>query len=117
VGRAAVWAVVKEAEFEKWVMAVAEANGWCGHHNRKSIGSVSGVHHVRQHGHDDAYGALDWQFWNRAKRRYMQRELKTMRGTISRHQRRVVADLQACGVDAKVWRPCDEAEIRETFAA
>jgi hypothetical protein len=108
---------MSEDEFERWVVRVAKRFGWCGHHNRKSIGSVAGVHHFREDLHDDAYGALDWQFWNRDKRKYMQRELKTVTGRISRHQKRVLEDLVVCGVDAKVWRPTDQEEIWETFAA
>lgn len=116
-GRAAVWGTISEAEFERWVMRVAARFGWCGHHTRYSHASVAGIHHFRQDGHDDAYGALDWQFWHVAKRRYLQRELKAENGRLSRHQQRVLADLQACGIDARVWRPSDEQLILETFAA
>jgi hypothetical protein len=108
---------VSEAEFERWVVRVAARNGWCGHHVRISLAVVTGVHHVKRDLHDDAFGALDWQFWHPEKGRYMQRELKTQHGVVSRHQKRVVADLQRCGVDAKVWRPSDEDEIVATFSA
>jgi len=77
---------------------------------------VTGVHHTVRDGHDDAFGALDWQFWHTVKRRYLQRELKSQHGVVSRHQRRVLNDLQLCGIDAKVWRPSDEKEILATFS-
>lgn len=111
-----VAASIGEKEFEQWVMRQAHHYGWCGHHCRYSQASVAGVHHFRRDGHDDAFGALDWQFWNTRKRRYIQRELKTEVGRLSRHQKRVLEDLRLCGVDAGLWRPSDHLLIVETFA-
>jgi hypothetical protein len=110
-GRAAVRGVVSEDRFERWVISVARVSGWRGYHTRKSFGSVMGVSRL------DAYGWPDWAFWHMGKRRFLLRELKTQRGIVSAYQRTVIAELAACGVDAKVWRPSDEQEILETFAA
>jgi hypothetical protein len=109
-GRAAVTAIASEDQFERWVIAVARMGGWRGYHTRKSYGSVMGV------SQRDAYGWPDWCFWNEHKGRFLVRELKKQRGVIRPEQVVVIAELRACGVDAKVWRPSDEQEIRETFA-
>lgn len=45
------------------------------------------------------------------------RELKTARGRLSREQQVWLAQLQAAGQDAKVWRPADWDEIVTTLAA
>jgi hypothetical protein len=106
-----------EEEFAQHVKVLAKRYGWHGRHVRYSQGVVEGVHTTRQHGHSDAHGQLDWEFWHVEKRRYMQRELKTQQGVVLPDQKRTVAELQACGVDAKIWRPADEPEIIETFRA
>jgi hypothetical protein len=38
-------------------------------------------------------------------------ELKTMEGRLTPEQRRTKADLEACGYEVYVWRPCDREEI------
>jgi hypothetical protein len=102
---------VSEDQFERWVILRAQAHGWRGYHTRKSYGSVMGV------SREDAYGWPDWAFWHPVKGRFMLRELKTQTGRVLTPQRRVLEELRACGVDAKVWRPSDRGEILETFAA
>jgi len=103
--------LVSEDQFERWVVAVAKVYGWRGYHTRKSYGAVMGV------SREDAFGWPDWAFWHPRKRRFLLRELKTERGPLTRHQRRVLEELGTCGVDARVWRPSDERLILETFAA
>ena len=106
-GRAAVHALVTEDQFERWVIGVARRAGWHGVHTRKSFGVTMGVFI------EDAYGIPDWIFSN--GRRTIWRELKTMRGRVSRHQLVWIQRLVASGQDAKVWRPSDEQEILRTF--
>lgn len=106
-----------EEEFARHVKVLAKRYGWHGRHVRYSLGVVEGVHTTRVHGHSDAHGQLDWEFWHVEKQRYMQRELKTQRGVVLPDQKRTIAELQTCGVDAKVWRPSDEVEIIDTFRA
>ena len=65
----------------------------------------------------DAWGWPDWTFWHPRKGRFIVRELKGARGTLTSDQKRVLAELRECGVDAKAWWPRDSAEIIETFAA
>lgn len=102
---------ILEEKFERWVVALAELYGWRGHHTRKSYGVVMGVRK------EDAYGWPDWVFWHPRKHRFLVRELKTERGRVTGRQQTVLADLRACGLDTGVWRPSDEREIVETFAA
>jgi hypothetical protein len=109
-GRAAATPKASEDSFERWVVQVARAHGWKGHHTRKSFGVVTGV------SREDAYGWPDWIFWHPRKHRLIARELKTEHGRISVYQRAVLEDLVACGIDAKVWRPSDAQEVMETFA-
>jgi hypothetical protein len=65
----------------------------------------------------DCFGWPDWVFWHPRKLRFLVRELKAQHGVVSIHQKRVIAELAACGIDAKVWYPRDLQEIQETFAA
>lgn len=109
-GRAAVVGLTGEEQFEQWVVSRAEFGGWHGFHVRKSFGTVRGVPP------QGAFGWPDWCFWSERRRRFIARELKTQRGVVSSQQRIVLAQLVLCGIDAKVWRPSDEQEIRETFA-
>lgn len=98
------------------MVRIARSYGWCGHHNRRSEGSVAGVHTFRRDGHADAFGWPDWVFWHPTRHRFIVRELKVPSGVLSRHQRRTLADLCLAGIDAKVWLPADWPEIVETFA-
>jgi hypothetical protein len=106
-----------EEEFAQQVKRWARRYGWHGRHVRYSVGVVEGVHTTRIDGHSDAHGALDWEFWHVEKNRYLQRELKTQKGRVTRDQTRTIAELKMCGINAKVWRPSDEAEILATFRA
>lgn len=110
-GRAVIHALASEDQFERWVIAAAKVYGWRGYHTRKSYGSVMGVEKL------DAFGWPDWAFWHPRKGRFIMRELKSQTGRITAPQRRVLAELAACGVDIAVWRPSDEKHILETFAA
>ena len=100
-----------EERFEQRVILLAALHGWRGYHTRKSFGVVMGVNRL------DAYGWPDWAFWHPRKGRFMLRELKTQRGPVSPYQTQVIAELAACGIDTKVWRPSDWPEIEATFAA
>lgn len=44
-------------------------------------------------------------------------ELKSERGKVSAAQERVLALLDECGVDARVWRPSDWDDVAETLGA
>lgn len=90
---------------------MARLRGWRGYHTRKSYGVVMGV------SRGDAYGWPDWAFWHPGKGRFMLRELKSQRGEVQPQQKQVIAELAACGVDCKVWRPSDWPEIEATFVA
>ena len=100
-----------EERFEHWVIELAALYGWRGYKTRKSFGVVMGVSKA------DAYGWPDGVFWHPRKHRFLLRELKAEAGVVRPDQKRVIAELQACGVDAKVWWPADRDEIVETFAA
>jgi len=108
-GRAAVHALVTEDQFERWTAGVAKRGGWHGVHTRKSFGVMMGVFV------EDAFGIPDWIFSNGV--RTIWRELKSQRGRVSPQQRVWIDRLVSSGQDAKVWRPSDEREILETFAA
>jgi hypothetical protein len=111
--RAVLWRTLSEPNFQAWVMREAERNGVCGFHVRDSQGVVQGVHTKRQHGHSDAHGFPDWVF--KGPGGAIVRELKTEEGIVLPEQRRWLEDLSGAGWDAKVWRPSDEEEIRNTF--
>jgi len=100
-----------EEAFERQVVALAALYGWRGYHTRKSYGVVMGVHR------EDAFGWPDWAFWHPRKQRFLLRELKARGRHLMPSQRLVIAELQACGVDAKAWWPDDLQEILETFTA
>lgn len=100
-----------EEHFERRVVTLAAARGWRGYHTRRSFGTVMGVSQI------DAFGWPDWCFWHPAKRRFLIRELKAEGGRLTKYQTVVLAELELCGVDVKVWRPSDWTEIEETFAA
>ena len=43
-------------------------------------------------------------------------ELKTMAGRVSKSQRETLGELEACGYETYVWRPCDRDEIARVLA-
>ena len=100
---------ILEERFEQQVIKLARLCRWRGYHTRKSYGVVMGVSRL------DAYGWPDWAFWHPQKGLFMLRELKTQHGIVLPTQKQVIAELVACGVDAKVWRPSDWPEIQATF--
>jgi hypothetical protein len=108
-GRASTRGSISEERFEQQVILLARLRGWRGYHTRKSYGVVMGV------SPSDAYGWPDWAFWHPRKGLFMLRELKSQSGVVLPRQKQVIAELAACGVDCKVWRPSDWADIERTF--
>jgi hypothetical protein len=113
-GRAVLLRHTSEANFEDWVIRMAERYGWCGFHVRISLAAVRGVHTARRHKHADAYGWPDWIFY-KAGGPILYRELKTDLGYVRGDQKECHARLRSAGADVGVWRPSDEALILATF--
>jgi len=109
-GRRQLLRAVTEAEFQRWVEAVAERNGWCTYHVRRSDDVSTGVHTLRNSDHLDSHGFPDLVLAR--DKVVLFRELKTDTGVVSRHQKhwgRVLPDWD-------VWRPSDEERILAELA-
>lgn len=115
-GRAMLLRHTSEANFAAWVVREAERAGWCGWSVRQSLAVVQGVHTQRRHGHSDAHGWPDWIFL-KPGHRMLAVELKTSEGRLTLDQRRTHAVLSSIQDPplVVVWRPTDEALVRETF--
>jgi len=116
-GREILLSAVGEEEFARHLKVLARRGGWCGYHVRYSEAVVEGVHTMRQDGHSDAHGMVDWLFVNEQPGLpVLLPELKSERGRVSADQQRWLRLLQAArGVMATVWRPTDEDLIRATM--
>ena len=105
---------MKERDFQRSVIDLAEILGWRVYHVadvRGRLRSGSGV------------GFPDLVMVSERQRKTLFRELKTDTGEITEAQAGWLAALQAAGMDADVWRPHDfhppdrriEAELRGTW--
>lgn len=92
---------ITEAAFQAGVVKMARLLGWSVFHPRIMIGSASGW--------------PDLVLWRPG--RFLLRELKSDTGRLSPQQEHTLAELQAAGVDAGVWRPADWPTIEETLRA
>lgn len=113
-GRTILLRYTSEANFEDWVVRMAERYGFCGFHVRHSAASVRGVHTGRQHKHIDAYGWPDWIFY-REGGPILYRELKSDIGIVTLQQKLTHQRLSLAGANVAVWRPSDEQLILKTF--
>jgi hypothetical protein len=84
-----------EATFQARVIGIADLYGWMSYH----------THDSRRSGK----GWPDLALAHPRAGRFLVRELKTARGTVSPEQEAWLAALTAAGVDAGVWRPADLA--------
>lgn len=101
-----------EVDLLRAVLSLAEVGGWRAahfHDSRRQVGPGRFV--------GDA-GAAGWPdlVLSRAGR-VLFRELKTMKGAVSKVQQGWIGDLQKAGFDAGVWRPCDLPEIERELLA
>lgn len=85
--------MMKEAELQAGIIAMAERLGWLVYHTYDSRKSEAGY--------------PDLHLVHAATGRSMFRELKTMKGRVTPDQRKWLAALTAAGDDAGVWRPDD----------
>lgn len=77
------------------VVTVARLNGWWVHHHHDSRRSEPGF--------PDLVLLRPPEL--------LMVELKTDRGRVTPEQRKVLDMLEACGVEAHVWRPADERDV------
>lgn len=100
-----------EEDFQRSVIRQAQQAGWRVAHFRKAR---------QANGHWMTPVQADGAGWPdlvlaKKGRGILYRELKTMRGVVSDDQQAWLDLLVACGADAKVWRPSDQAEIDEVL--
>lgn len=62
-------------------------------------------------------GWPDLALWRPRTQEFFLAELKTDRGRLSPDQKRVIADLEACGLEVRVWRPRDFREVATRLGA
>ena len=91
--------VVKEKDFQRTVIHLAELTGWLFHYVPDSRMCPPG------------YPDL---FLVRGKRMLF-RELKTGTGKLRPKQEQFINAIKEAGGDVKVWRPCDWEEIKDTL--
>lgn len=109
-----VWRSLSEKQFQSKVMALARLYGWRVWHHSDSRRQVAPGVFV---GDPDAKGLPDLIL---AHPRFgvIFRELKKeVHSPLSPEQVEALAWLQHCGVNAKVWRPSDEAEIEHLLSS
>jgi hypothetical protein len=95
-----------EADFQAWVIGVAEAAGWKWRHITHSTISLADGRRVGDH---DARDIPDLMLWRGD--RFMWRELKKTSGTLTDGQLAFLSDMRAAGIDADVWWPKDVEHI------
>lgn len=115
-GRQILLGAVGEEEFARAVKRWARRYGWHGRHVRYSQGVIEGVHTLAVDGHSDAHGALDWEFVHDDPRLPLLKvELKTASGRLTKEQRRELSLVDGRTVQAHIWRPDMESEIKTIF--
>lgn len=94
-----------EAEFQAQVVQLAGLCGWRVMHVRKAIGRRGGQRAWQTT--TSIKGWPDLFLFHPRRGETFAAELKSDTGTVSAEQREVLADLNAAGVPADVWRPRD----------
>ena len=90
-----------EAQWQRQITDYATLNNWRWYHTRDSRGSNAGW--------------PDLALWRPETKQFMLVEVKTWHGRCSKTQDDVMIGLRFCGVDVRVWRPCDWPEVQETL--
>jgi hypothetical protein len=105
-----------EEDFQKLVIDLARLNGWRCHYQPDWVHRL-----IRMAGQRGQRGDRDWpdRGWPDLilvrPPVLLIAELKSATGTLEPSQRAWIADLRACGVDVRVWKPKNEAEVRATL--
>lgn len=118
-GRQALLDRSPEHAFQEHIFTLAARGGFHGAHIRLSHGTLEGLHGPRREfprgaDHDDAWGIPDLILVHPERGVLLLPELKTARGVVSPDQQRWLGWLSdVVEVQAPVWRPAMEDEIRE----
>lgn len=95
---------VSERDLQSAVIGLARRLGWRVMHLHDSRRQVSGGRVI---GDKDAKGWPDLTLVHPGRGRILFRELKSAKGRLTPEQTSWLDTLQACGLDAAVWRPAD----------
>lgn len=107
------WRSLTEAQFQSWVMGLARTYGWHVWHFNDSRRQIRPGVFV---GDTDAKGFPDLVLVH-PRFGIILRELKKQLGKETIDQRIAIIWLGQAGVNAKVWRPSDEAEIERLLSS
>jgi hypothetical protein len=99
---------IEEAEFQAQIVDLARLCGWRIHHTRAARTNRGWRTPITG---DPGFPDLVLC----RGRRIVFAELKSATGRLSKDQQRWLVSLRACGIDVKVWRPCDMDEVIETL--
>ena len=100
---------VSGAEFQRQVVELAGIYGWRVLHVRRSLGRRRGG--AAWQTTTSIKGWPDLFAFHPVRGSVFAAELKSDTGRLTAEQKQVLAELEHCGIDTRVWRPADWDEV------